>query len=74
MASDGNTEVKQIHISNSGSIHKVGGSLSIKNQLAETVAGVVVRECMARLGVHWRFIQIKGEILRVNSLKRCVNC
>ena len=26
------------------------------------------------LGVHWRFIQIKGGILRVSSLKRCVNC
>ena len=72
MASDGNKEGEQIHIGYSGSIHKVGGSLSIKNQLA--VAEVVVREFVAWLNVHWRFIQIKGYILRVNSLKRCVNC
>ena len=26
------------------------------------------------LGVHWRFIQIKGGILRGSSSKRCVNC
>ena len=27
-------------------------------------------EFVARFGCHWRFIQIKGGILRVNSLKR----
>ena len=41
---------KYIHIGYGGSIHKVSGNLSIKNQLAETVAGVVVREFVARFG------------------------
>ena len=43
-AFDGNTDGEYIHIGYSGSIHNVGGSLSIKNRLAENVAGVVVRE------------------------------
>ena len=37
--------LERVHNGYSGSIHRV-----IKNQLAETVAGVVVRECVSRYG------------------------
>ena len=40
----------KIHIGYSGSIHKFGEAVPLKNQLVETVAGVVVRELVARFG------------------------
>ena len=46
----------------------------LKNQLAEIVAGVVVREVVARFGCPLEIHTDQGKFLRVSLLKRCVNC
>ena len=46
----------------------------LKNQLAETVAGVVVREFAAQCACPLEIHTDQGRTLRVNSLNRCVNC
>ena len=65
--------MEQKHIYYCGSIHKVGGSLSIKKYI-KTVAGVVVREFVARFGCPLEMHTDQWGISRVNSLKRFVNC